>query len=121
MNLVFNGNLRTIWRKDGATMKFTLRSRERVPYSSLLWRSSTAISGVRYAIRKISLGQRIELTRKAREASIKNEFLRAGDDLDQLEASLSDLLVRKLYLQWALVAIEGLTIDDQPPSVCDLI
>jgi hypothetical protein len=41
----------------------------------------------------------------------RDEFLRAGDAADQVEAGLADLLVRKLYVEWGLVEIEGLEID----------
>ena len=51
--------------------------------------------GVHYAIRRVSLSQRIELTKRARELSLRHEFLKAGDAPDQLEASLADLLIRK--------------------------
>lgn len=40
---------------------------------------------------------------------------------DQLEASLADLLVRRLYLEWGLVELSGLTIDDRPPTVDALV
>jgi hypothetical protein len=69
--------------------------------------------GVRFAIRKISLRQRIELNHRVKELTIKYDFLRAGDTADQLEAALSDLLVAKLYLEWGLAEIEGLSIDGQ--------
>ena len=80
-------------------------------YSSVSWHSSKAMPGVRFAIKRISLRQRIELNRRVKELTIKYEFLRAGDAADQLEAALSDLLVTKLYLEWGLDEIEGLSIE----------
>jgi hypothetical protein len=77
--------------------------------------------GVRFAIRRVSLRQRIELNHRVRELTLKNEFLRAGDTEDQLEAALSDLLVTKLYLEWGLASIDGLLIDGETPSAAVLI
>jgi hypothetical protein len=78
---------------------------------------SKTFPGVRYAIRRISLGQRIELTREARELALQNEFLRAGDATDQLDAAFSELLVRRMYLEWGLVSVDGLRIDGRPATV----
>jgi len=97
-------------------MKFSWLSSRKQGYQSRLWLDSKTFRGVRYAIRRISLGQRIELTRKARELSLQNEFLRAGDATDQLEAAFSELLVRRMYLEWGLVSVEGLRIDGRPAT-----
>lgn len=56
-----------------------------------------------------------------RELTLRNEFLRAGDAADQLQASLSDLLARKLYLEWGLAEVRGLSIDGTPADVQGLI
>jgi hypothetical protein len=77
--------------------------------------------GVNYVIRRVSLSQRIELTKKVRELAIRYEFLQAGNTPDQLEASLADLLARRLYLEWGLADMSGLTIDQQPATVDVLI
>jgi len=98
-------------------MKFTLPSHEQTEYSSVLWHESGTMPGVRYATRRISLSQRIELTKSVRELVLRNEFFKAGDTADQLEASIADLLARKLYLEWGLMEIRGLTIDRQPATV----
>jgi len=61
------------------------------------------------------------LTKRARELSIRYEFLKAGDASDQLEASLADLLVRKLYIEWGLTELTGLRVDREPATVALLI
>ena len=94
-------------------MKSILHLHEPLEYGSVRWFPSALFAGVRYGVRRISLGQRIELTRAVRELLHNEEFLRAGDSGDQLEASLADLLVRKLYLQWGLAGIEGFRIDGE--------
>ncbi len=102
-------------------MKLQSHLRKKVSYSSLLWRESRVMPGVRYAIRRVSLSQRIELTQKVRELSLRHEFLKAGDTSDQLDAALSDLLVRRLYLEWGLAELSGLSIDQQPVTTGALI
>ena len=102
-------------------MKLPSRLRKPSSYSSVIRHESKARSGVSYAIRRVSLSQRIELTKKVRDLSLRYEFLRAGDTADQLEASLADLLVRRLYLEWGLAELSGLTVDEQPATVEVLI
>ena len=86
-------------------------SLEPMHYESVCWLPSQSFAGVRYAVRRASLANRIELTKLVRELMRRDEFLRAGDAADQVEAGLAELLVRKLYLEWGLVEIEGLEID----------
>jgi hypothetical protein len=102
-------------------MRFPSRSRKKSSYASLLWYESKTVQGVRYAIRRVSLSQRIELTKRARELSMRNEFLKAGDAPEQLEASLADLLVRRLYIEWGLAELTGLSVDEEPATVEVLI
>src|SRR5689334_161924 len=97
-------------------MKFTLRSHDERRYASVDWHDSRVLPGVRYAIRKISLGQRIELNKKARELTQRYDFLKSGNSEEQLDAGLSELLVEKLYLEWGLVEIQGLHIDNVPAT-----
>ena len=97
-------------------MKSLLHLREPIQFGSVLWKDSTTFEGVRFAIRRVSLLQRIQLTKSIRELMHRDEFLRAGDLSDQLEAGLAELLVKKLYIEWGLAAIEGLNIDGKPAS-----
>ena len=102
-------------------MKLTSLLHREEDYLSVSWHSSKAIPGVRFAIRRISLQQRIELNHRVRELTMKYEFLKAGDALSQLEAALSDLLVAKLYIEWGLETIEGLSIDGQKATTESVI
>lgn len=77
--------------------------------------------GVTFAVRRLSLSQKIELTQRMRELTLQNEFLRSGEAADQLQASLADLLARKLYLEWGLAEIRGLSVDGLPADVPALI
>ena len=94
-------------------MKFPSLSPKEVGYSSLSWHKSKTIEGVRFAIKRVSLAQRLDLNQRVRELTLRHEFLKAGLATDQLEAACADLLVRKLYVEWGLAALEGLAIDGQ--------
>ena len=90
-------------------------SRQQDPgsFSSISWHASCVMEGVRFALRRVSLGQRMELTKRIIELMVQHDFLKAGGPADQLQAALSDLLVSKLYLEWGLAQVEGLIIDGQ--------
>src|ERR1700751_763715 len=92
-------------------MKSILPSLKDVEYASIVWRKSQAMPGVEFAVRRPSLAQRIDLLESARSLTLKQEFLNAGDESDQLTASLKDLLVRLLYVEWGLIEIKRLRID----------
>jgi hypothetical protein len=102
-------------------MKFIWRLLRRDSYRSVQWFDSRTHPGVQYAIRSVSLQSRMELVQKTREVSMKHEFLKAGNVPDQLEASLSDLLVGQIYLEWGLVAVRGLHIDGRAADASTLI
>lgn len=102
-------------------MRFTSHSRKETNYASVIWHESKTIGGVRYATRRVSLQQRIELASKIREIVLRHEFLKAGDPGDQLEVTLGELLVRKLYIEWGLQEIEGLAIDGEPATVESIV
>lgn len=92
-------------------MKFFLHSRSETDYASVVWHRSSYLNHVTFAVRRPSLAQRIELTAKLRELMLNHEFLRSGDTQDRVDASLSELLVRRLYIEWGLAVIKGLKID----------
>ena len=90
-------------------------------YDSVTVVESQVAPGVTFAVARMSFGRRVELMRKVRELCLEHEFLKAGDAADQLESSLADLLIRKLYLEWGLAEITGLRIDGIPASVAALV
>jgi hypothetical protein len=102
-------------------MKSILPSRKHVEYASVIWRESQAVPGVEFAVRRPSLAQRIDLLERARALALKQEFLNAGDESDQLAASLKDLLVRRLYVEWGLIEVKRLKIDGVRATIPDLI
>ena len=110
-----------MWRREHQTMRFMSPSHKEVQYASLSWHNSRTIEGVRFAIKRVSLGQRLELNQHVRELTLRHEFLRAGPTADQIEATWGELLVRKLYLEWGLAELDGLLIDGQKATLALLI
>ena len=88
---------------------------------SVMWFDSGTFPGVRYAIRRVSLAQRIDLTARVRDLTRRNEYLEAGSDAEKIEGIWADLLVERLYVEWGLASVEGLTIDGQPVNAQLLI
>lgn len=86
-------------------------------FFSIVWHDSQTVPCVRFATRRVSLARRIDLTRRIRELTLRYEFLKAGDPADQLEASLSEMLVQQLLIEWGLVEITGLTVDGEAGTV----
>ena len=83
-------------------------------HDSVQWHDSQLYPGVQFAVRRISLGQRIELAKKARELAHQYEFMGTGNAADHWGAVLTDLLVRRMYLLWGLVAVRGLNVNGVP-------
>jgi hypothetical protein len=81
-------------------------------WESRIWFDAEAIAGVRYEIVRVSFGRRIELARRIREIGRKMEYLEAGNDArETLEATVLAAEIDRAYLEWGLVAVEGLEID----------
>jgi hypothetical protein len=102
-------------------MKLLSLLHKQTNYESLCWYDSRSLPGVRFAVRKASLLQRIELTSRIKELALNHEFLKAGDIPEQLDATMADLLVRRLYLEWGLDKISGLRIDGDPATLGSLV
>jgi hypothetical protein len=64
----------------------------------------------------------MELGRRIRELSRRAEFLEAGTELhEKIEANLLSQEIEATYLRWALVRIDGLTIDGEPATAEQLL
>lgn len=101
----------------------SLRSEAEHSYDSALWFDAVSAAGVRYAIARLTFGRRLDLARRIREVGRKAEFLAAGSDTrDKLEAAVVGAEVDRAYLEWGLLAVEGLMIDGDaatPQAVVD--
>jgi hypothetical protein len=102
-------------------MKFISHSHKDTDFGSHRWFDSETLNGVRFAVRRPSLSQRIELMRRVRDLLLNNDFLASGSEPEKLEAALADLLVRRLYLEWGLAKVEGLRIDGEIATTDTLI
>jgi hypothetical protein len=91
-------------------------------YESVLRVESKCMEGVRYAVRRMSFGRRVELIRQVRDLASKAECLEAGSNSrEKVEASLLSAEVERIYLLWGLAGVEGLAIDGEPASAEMLI
>jgi len=83
-------------------------------WESRVWFDAEAVAGVRYEIVRVSFGRRIELARRIREIGRRMEYLEAGtDEREKLEATVLSAEIDRAYLEWGLVAVEGLQIDGE--------
>jgi hypothetical protein len=84
--------------------------------------ASARYAGVRYEIRRVSFGGRIELARRIREIGRRAEYLEAGTDArDRLEATVLAAEIDRVYLEWGLASVEGLEIDGVVATAASLI
>jgi hypothetical protein len=77
--------------------------------------------GVTYTVNRMSFGRRLELMRRVREIAPKLECFQGGTSKqDQIESGLLSAEVDRLYLEWGLKEIGGLTIDGEPADPAKL-
>ena len=99
-------------------MKLLLRSPKPVQYRSAIQCDSASFPGVSFTIRRVSLGRRIELAKDIRDLATELEFHQAGESAkDQVEAAVQSARIDQVYLRWGLLAISGLEIDGELPTV----
>lgn len=81
-------------------------------YTSTTKLESQICTGVQFTIRRMTLGRRLEMIRQVRDRAKRLTFHIAGDSLeDSMNTNLLVSEIEELYLEWGLVAIEGLQID----------
>jgi hypothetical protein len=91
-------------------------------YESVLVIRSKSMPSVTFAIKRVSFGRRMDLSRRAREISRKAEFLEAGGQLgEKIEAGILTQEIDTMYLAWGLVSIQGLTIDGEAATAESLL
>ena len=91
-------------------------------YESVTSIHSKTAAGVKFAIRRISFGRRMELSRQVREISRKAVFLEAGTEINEkIEANILAQEIDTMYFQWGLLSIEGLIIDGEPATPSELL
>lgn len=92
-------------------------------YESTVEIESERVDGVRFNIRRMSFGRRVELTKTIQGVLGKLEFIEAGEKSahDEAEAALLSARVDREYLRWGLIGVEGLTIDGEPATAETLL
>jgi hypothetical protein len=81
-------------------------------YATYVIIDSPSAAGVRYTIRKVSFGRRVELTRRIRELASRKEFLEGGDTpQDKMDAALLGSEIDRIYVLWGLKEVTGLQLD----------
>lgn len=86
-------------------------------WESLREIESACIPGVRYRVRRMSFGRRLELARRIRELDRRLEYLQAGEDVrSRVDAAIVSSEIDRIYLEWGLAGISGLAIDGEPAT-----
>jgi hypothetical protein len=84
-------------------------------FTTFLELDAATFSGVRYRIRRVSFAGRLELTRRIGGLLARLSFLAAGASPEErVRAAELAGEIDRLYLDWGLVSIDGLTIDGAP-------
>ncbi len=80
-------------------------------YESTIDLHSTWAPTVRYRIERMSFGRRLDLTREVRGLLVRQEFHASGESpLDRVEASALAMEIDRLYWNWGLLSVDGLSI-----------
>ncbi len=86
-------------------------------YSTTVQVESSTAPGVRFVIRRISFGRRVELIRRIRELAGRAEFAAAGSTpQEKLDAALLTSEIERTYVLWGLEAVSGLVLDGAPAT-----
>ena len=92
-------------------------------YQSQIEVESASTPGVRFLVRRMSFGRRLELTRRVQELAKRLAFLQAGERGagTDAETALLGAEIDREYLRWGLADVEGLEIDGEPVTVESLL
>jgi hypothetical protein len=92
-------------------------------YQSFEWVESEQSAGVRFRIRCMSFGRRLELMKRVGESLARLEFVQAGERSPETDAEATTLgaAIDREFLMWGLEAIDGLDIDGETATPSSLI
>lgn len=91
------------------------------------WSSSTVVPsqawpGVEIVVSKMTFGRRLDLMRRIRDLAARAEFLEAGEaGKDRMDASLLGAEIDRLYVEWGVEELRGITFDGKPGNAAGLI
>lgn len=80
-------------------------------YESVIEIESEAMPGVRMRVARMSFGRRLELMRRVRALARKVECFESGDLGQRMDAGVLRAEIDRMYLEWGLVEVSGLTVD----------
>jgi hypothetical protein len=90
-------------------------------YESAVRIPSGLFPGIVFHVFRMSFGRRVELMRNIRKLTGRLEFHEAGvTDADKMDASLLSAEIDRLYVEWGLQTVEGLTIDGSSATPASL-
>jgi hypothetical protein len=97
-------------------------SDELVRWESSEWRTSEAVPGVRFLVRRPSLIKRAELTRRVR-ALVEEMSCRAGGETpeDRLRAAELEIEADTIYVEWGVLEVRGMEIDGKAATVAAVL
>jgi len=83
-------------------------------YDSVAVVESREESGVCFRVNRMSFARRVELMRRIRELAKRMDFLESSQEVgDRMDAGLVRAEVDRIYVQWGLAGVSGLTIDGE--------
>lgn len=89
---------------------------------SVIWIESRLHDGVRFAVRRMSVAGRLELLERVRELARRLPFHEAGETFaDKVEAAYLHASVDRLYLDWGVREVRGLSIDGVEADVSAML
>ena len=81
-------------------------------YESEVTVESKVAAGVKYTVRRMSFGRRLELMVRIRELARRAEFLEASQEPGgKMDAALLQAEIDRLYVVWGLRSVSGLELD----------
>lgn len=93
-------------------------SAEVVRWASREWVDSRVAPGVRFAVAKMSLARRAEISRRMRGLLGELECRAAGEGMtDRLAATELEARIERVYVEWGLEELTGLEIDGEAATV----
>lgn len=86
-------------------------------HQSVARRASAALAGVEFEVVRMSFGRRLELMKQVRTLSQRQEFHQAGETAaNKMEAAVLSMEIDRIYWEWGVRAIHGLTLDGEPAT-----
>ncbi|HUQ95643.1 MAG TPA: hypothetical protein VM120_28455 [Bryobacteraceae bacterium] len=91
-------------------------------YQSTVEYESRTCAGVKYTLRRVSLASRLELLQRVQHYVNKLDFLNAGNTTkESYEAAVVEKEIERAYLDWGLLGVNGLVIDNAAASAATLV